>query len=55
MKSWKTTFAGIAGLIAVAGKAVVNPASLADPGQVASIALAIGLLLARDGGIWNHK
>jgi len=54
MKSWKTTVAGIAGVIAAIASAVQaqldgNPATVPDWGVViALLASGLGLLLARD-------
>ena len=54
MKSWKTTLAGIAGVVAAIASAVQaqfdgNPATVPDWGLVgALLATGIGLLLARD-------
>lgn len=54
MKSWKTTVAGIAGVIAAIASAIQaqfdgDPATVPDWGLVgALLATGIGLLLARD-------
>lgn len=54
MKSWKTTLAGIAGVVAAVASAVQaqfdgNPATVPDWGLVgALLATGVGLLLARD-------
>ena len=67
MKSWKTTVAGIAGVVAAIASAIQaqfdgNPATVPDWGLVgALLATAIGLLFARDNdktseavGAWHR-
>jgi len=61
MKSWKTTVAGIAAIIAAIALAVSNefdadPATVADWGAVlATIAAGVGLLFARDNDKSSEK
>jgi hypothetical protein len=48
LKNWKTTVAGGLTLAAVGFGAYTNPAILANPQTLASIASAIGLIVAAD-------
>jgi hypothetical protein len=61
MKSWKTTVAGIAAIVAALGTALValfdaDPLTLPDWGAVAAAVMAgIGLIAARDNGVTSEK
>lgn len=61
MKSWKTTAAGIAAIVAALATAVgalfdADPTTLPDWGAVAAAILAgIGLIAARDNDVTSEK
>lgn len=61
MKSWKTTAAGIAAIVAALATAVAalfdaDPTTLPDWGAVAAAILAgIGLIAARDNNVTSEK
>lgn len=60
-KSWKTTTAGIAAIVAAAATAVValfdaDPATVPDWGAVAAAFIAgVGLILARDNDVSSES
>jgi hypothetical protein len=61
MKSWKTTTAGIAAIVAALATAVgalfdADPVSMPDWGAVAAAVMAgIGLIAARDNGVTSEQ
>jgi len=61
MKSWKTTAAGIAAIVAALATAVgalfdADPVSMPDWGAVAAAVMAgIGLIAARDNGVTSEQ
>lgn len=61
MKSWKTTAAGIAAIVAALATAVgalfdADPITLPDWGAVAAAVMAgIGLIAARDNNVTSEK
>lgn len=61
MKSWKTTAAGIAAIVAALATAVgalfdADPTTLPDWGAVAAAILAgVGLIAARDNDVTSEK
>ena len=61
MKSWKTTTAGIAAIVAALATAVgalfdADPLSTPDWGAVAAAVMAgIGLIAARDNGVTSEQ
>jgi peptidoglycan/LPS O-acetylase OafA/YrhL len=61
MKSWKTTAAGIAAIVAALATAVgalfdADPVTMPDWGAVAAAVMAgIGLIAARDNGVTSEQ
>jgi hypothetical protein len=61
MKSWKTTAAGIAAIVAALATAVgalfdADPLSMPDWGAVAAAVMAgVGLIAARDNGVTSEQ
>jgi hypothetical protein len=61
MRSWKTTTAGIAAIVAALATAVgalfdADPVSMPDWGAVAAAVMAgIGLIAARDNGLTSEQ
>jgi hypothetical protein len=61
MKSWKTTTAGIAAIVAALATAVgalfdADPVTMPDWGAVAAAVMAgIGLIAARDNGVTSEQ
>lgn len=61
MKSWKTTAAGIAAIVAALATAVgalfdADPVSMPDWGAVAAAVMAgVGLIAARDNGVTSEQ
>jgi peptidoglycan/LPS O-acetylase OafA/YrhL len=61
MKSWKTTAAGIAAIVAALATAVgalfdADPVTMPDWGAVAAAVMAgVGLIAARDNGVTSEQ
>jgi drug/metabolite transporter (DMT)-like permease len=61
MKSWKTTTAGIAAIVAALATAVgalfdADPVTMPDWGAVAAAVMAgVGLIAARDNGVTSER
>lgn len=61
MKSWKTTAAGIAAIVAALATAVgalfdADPVTMPDWGAVAAAVMAgVGLIAARDNGVTSER
>jgi drug/metabolite transporter (DMT)-like permease len=61
MKSWKTTTAGIAAIVAALATAVgalfdADPVTMPDWGAVAAAVMAgVGLIAARDNGVTSEQ
>jgi len=50
-RNWKTTLLGIASLFLVGTRAWADPSSLLDPEVQASIAVGVGLIVAKDSDV----
>lgn len=54
-RNWKTTLLGIASLFLVGTRAWADPASLLDPEVQASIAVGVGLIVAKDADVSGEE
>jgi hypothetical protein len=54
-RNWKTTLLGIASLFLVGTRAWADPTSLFDPEVQASIAVGVGLIVAKDSDVSGEE
>jgi hypothetical protein len=54
-RNWKTTMLGIASLLLVGTRAWAEPSVLMDPEVQASIAVGVGLIVAKDSDVSGEE